>query len=198
MSAYRSEPHGHRGTHRIPRWAAALTLITAFALIPDGRAWVTESDGSGSSQDLAVLYRLGHTYSSAGAAIAGGYVAAAPCTADEDSDAPMHFAHPRLLAEPVIALDHPQVLLFEMRRHGGTRLRAVAYRVGQRAWHSAGNPLRPTLLGIAFELVEHAREEPFYVLAIGVFTTDRWSRFDHRWVQPLASAASSALDCPPS
>jgi hypothetical protein len=173
-----------------------MMLIAAMALVQDGRAWATESDGSGSSHDLVTLYRLGHTYSSEGAATAGGYVATVPCTTEGSSGFRTLFAHPRLLAEPVIALDRPQVLLFEMRPTVGARLRAVAYRVAQRAWHTAGNALRPSLLGIPFELVEQPGEEPFYLLAIGVFATDRWSGFEHSWAP--AYAASNAAGCPPS
>jgi hypothetical protein len=191
-SVRRKEPEMHSGTN----WSVVvLTLIAACALAGEGRAWTTVGDGAAASPGVGALHRVAHSFASTRAALAAGYVEARPCTGNPIDGTHVHYSHPRLLVEPTIATERPQLLVYERRpgrgaqfRPGrGAQLRAVAYRVVHQAWHEAGNGLRPTLFGLPFELVERSGEERFYQLVVRVMVADARALSDDR--PPLGDCA---------
>jgi hypothetical protein len=156
------------GSMACARWIAVVVITSAWMLASQVHAWTTVSDGTAPSPDMGALHRAISRYGGTSAALAAGYVATASCDTDRVVGARTSYGHPLMLSEPTIVLERPQLLVYEARPVGGAQLRAVAYRVGQRAWHEAGNGLRPALFGLRFELVERAGGASFYQLVVHV------------------------------
>jgi hypothetical protein len=173
-------------------WFMVLAVFVAGALVSEGRAWNTHSDGAAASPETGALYRVTSTFASTGPAVAAGYLPASTCPSEFVAGMRIDYAHAHLLDEPIVAIERPQLLRYEMGSGGGLRLRAVAYRVVQRAWHDAGNGLRPTLFGLPFELVEQPGEEPVYQLFVSAITARARAQVEAG--APLADCARAELE----
>jgi hypothetical protein len=150
------------------RRLAVLAFGAACVLTSHAVAWNTESDGAAPTREFGAIHRAMAKYVRTGAALAAGYVLEWSCGAYQDDGMRLHYALPLLLRDGTLELERPQILVYERRGARGIGLRTIAYRVGQRAWHGAGNDLRPTFLGQRFELVDGAGVDPYYQLTVQV------------------------------
>jgi hypothetical protein len=119
------------------------------------------------ARDLATLHAAVAAFADAGQAAAVGYGPASECMSSELGSQGIHYANDALF-EPSVALETPQLLMYEPLADGSLRFIGVEYLVFQQAWHDAGHEDRPTLLGQTFGLNETLLDEPFYLLHVWV------------------------------
>jgi hypothetical protein len=119
------------------------------------------------ARDLANLRSAVAAFADVEQAAAAGYGPASDCMASERGAQGIHYANEDLF-EPSVALETPQLLMYEPLADGSLRFIGVEYLVFQQAWHDAGHEERPTLLGQTFRLNETLLDEPFYLLHVWV------------------------------
>ncbi len=113
--------------------------------------------------DLATLHRAVAAFADVEHAAAAGYAPSSDCMTSEHGAQGIHYANDALF-EPSVALETPQLLMYEPLADGSLRFIGVEYLIFQQAWHDAGHVERPTLLGQTFGLNETLLDEPFYLL----------------------------------
>ncbi len=117
------------------------------------------------ARDLATLEEAVAAFADVDQAAAAGYGPSSECMVSEDGAQGIHFAN-KALFEPSVALEAPQLLMYEPLADGSLRFLGVEYLVFQQAWHDAGHTERPTLFGRVFDLNETLLDEPFYLLHV--------------------------------
>lgn len=109
-------------------------------------------------------------FRSSAAAEMAGYALFGPCFEEPGVGAQgFHFSNDALIGDPAIEALRPELLMYEPRGDGSFNLVGVEYLVFQAAWHDAGNPDPPSLLGREFHLVPDLLEEPFYALHLWIW-----------------------------
>lgn len=98
-------------------------------------------------------------------AVSAGYGPSSECMSGEEGAQGIHYANEALF-EPAVAVEAPQLLMYEPLADGSLRFLGVEYLVFQKAWHDAGHVERPTLFGQVFDLNETLLDEPFYLLHV--------------------------------
>jgi hypothetical protein len=101
------------------------------------------------------------------AARAAGYERASECMAGERGAQGVHYANGALF-EPSLAIDTPQLLMYEPLSDGSLRFVGVEYSVARAAWHDAGHAERPTLFDTTFGLDDTRLDEPRYRLHVWI------------------------------
>jgi hypothetical protein len=119
------------------------------------------------ARELTALYGAVAAFAEVEEATAAGYGPASDCMAGDRGAQGIHYANDALF-EPTVALETPQLLMYEPRADGSLRFIGVEYLVFQQAWHEAGHVGRPTLLGQTFGLNETLLDEPFYMLHVWI------------------------------
>jgi hypothetical protein len=119
------------------------------------------------ARELTALYGAVAAFTDVEVATAAGYGPASDCMAGDRGAQGIHYANDALF-EPTVALETPQLLMYEPRADGSLRFIGVEYLVFQRAWHEAGHVGRPRLLGQTFGLNETLLDEPFYMLHVWI------------------------------
>jgi hypothetical protein len=119
------------------------------------------------AHDLAALHAAVAAFADVDAATAAGYAPSSDCMAGHLGAQGIHYAKDALF-EPSVALQTPQLLMYEPRADGSLRFIGVEYLVFQQAWHDAGRVGRPALLGQTFGLNETLLDEPFYLLHVWI------------------------------
>ena len=119
------------------------------------------------ARDLATLHAAVAAFADVSEAASAGYGSSSECMVSEHGAQGIHYANDALF-EPSVALEAPQVLMYEPLADGSLRFLGVEYMVFQKAWHDAGHVERPTLLGQVFDLNETLLDEPFYLLHVWV------------------------------
>jgi hypothetical protein len=119
------------------------------------------------ARELTALYGAVAAFAEVEEATAAGYGPASDCMAGDRGAQGIHYANDALF-EPTVALETPQLLMYEPRADGSLRFLGVEYLVFQQAWHEAGHVGRPTLLGQTFGLNETLLDEPFYMLHVWI------------------------------
>jgi hypothetical protein len=119
------------------------------------------------ARDLATLHAAVAAFADVEQASAAGYAPASDCMAGNLGAQGIHYAKDALF-EPSVAVETPQLLMYEPRADGSLRFIGVEYLVFQQAWHDAGHVDRPTLFGRTFGLNETLLDEPFYLLHVWI------------------------------
>lgn len=119
------------------------------------------------ARDFTTLHAAVAAFADVNQAAAAGYGPSSECMTSEHGAQGIHFANDALF-EPSVALEAPQILMYEPLADGSMRLLGVEYLVFQKAWHDAGHVERPTLFGQVFGLNETLLDEPFYLLHVWV------------------------------
>lgn len=119
------------------------------------------------ARDLTTLHGAVAAFADVEQATAAGYAPSSECMAGNLGAQGIHYAKD-VLFEPSVALETPQLLMYEPRADGSLRFIGVEYLVFQQAWHDAGHVGRPTLLGQTFGLNETLLDEPFYLLHVWI------------------------------
>jgi hypothetical protein len=89
------------------------------------------------ARDLANLRSAVAAFADVEQAAAAGYGPASDCMASERGAQGIHYANEDLF-EPSVALETPQLLMYEPLADGSLRFLGVEYLVFQQAWHDAG------------------------------------------------------------
>jgi hypothetical protein len=142
------------------------TLSTVEGDTPSTRVHVAQAELT-LARDLAHLRAAVAAFADVEQATAAGYGPASDCMSSERGAQGIHYANEGLF-EPSVALETPQLLMYEPLADGSLRFIGVEYLVFQQAWHDAGHEERPTLLGQTFRLNETLLDEPFYLLHVWV------------------------------
>jgi len=119
------------------------------------------------ARELAALFGAVAAFAEVEVATAAGYEPASDCMVGNLGAQGIHYANGALF-EPTVALETPQLLMYEPRADGSLRFIGVEYLVFQQAWHEAGHVGRPTLFGQTFGLNETLLDEPFYLLHVWI------------------------------
>jgi hypothetical protein len=116
---------------------------------------------------LAALHAAVGGFVDVEAARAAGYERASECMAGERGAQGVHYAN-GALSEPSLAIDTPQLLMYEPLSDGSLRFVGVEYSVARAAWHDAGHAERPTLFDTTFGLDSTRLDEPRYRLHVWI------------------------------
>ncbi len=117
------------------------------------------------ARDLATLHAAVAAFADVDQAASAGYGPSSDCMTSEDGAQGIHYANEALF-EPAVAVEAPQLLMYEPLADGSLRFLGVEYLVFQKAWHDAGHVERPVLFGRTFDLNETLLDEPFYLLHV--------------------------------
>jgi hypothetical protein len=117
------------------------------------------------ARDFTTLRAAVAAFADVDQAASAGYGPSSECMTSEDGAQGIHYANEALF-EPAVAVEAPQLLMYEPLADGSLRFLGVEYLVFQKAWHDAGHVERPVLFGRTFDLNETLLDEPFYLLHV--------------------------------
>ena len=124
-------------------------------------------DAEALARDFTTLHAAVAAFADVDQAAAAGYGPSSECMTSEHGAQGIHYANDALF-EPSVALEAPQLLMYEPLADGSLRFLGVEYLIFQKAWHDAGHVERPMRLGQGFDLNETLLDEPFYLLHVWV------------------------------
>lgn len=122
-------------------------------------------DAAALARDFTTLRAAVAAFADVDQAASAGYGPSSECMVSEHGAQGIHYANEALF-EPAVAVEAPQLLMYEPLADGSLRFLGVEYLVFQKAWHDAGHVERPALFGQVFHLNETLLDEPFYLLHV--------------------------------
>ena len=167
-----------RATRRPTRTSLAAACLAGATLTASATAAVAHGDHApgdhgeqhgepdeGITNDLRTARRATRQLRDVAAAEAAGYQRASDCESDPKYGAMgYHYANPDLVADGVLDIAHPEILVYQADRHGRLRLGAIEYFQPDADQDLATDPDRPWLFEVPFDgpMLGHNPEMPIH------------------------------------
>lgn len=169
-------------THRLARSLAAACVGSAALVAPATTAALTQPHGSQAHhehpdgdadpgahadvrEDLRAARRATRGFTDVAAAEAAGYRRSSDCESDPKYGAMgYHYVNPGLIADGVLDITRPEILVYQRDRHGRLRLGAIEYFQPDADQDLATDPDRPWLFDVPFDgpMLGHNPDMPIH------------------------------------
>lgn len=165
-------------TVSLTAWLAA---GAATALAHPGPDHAESRRGPNATSDLRRARDATRAFRDVAAARAAGYAPTGPCEQDPKyGGMGIHYANPELVADGVLDVTKPEILVYQPARRGKLRLGAVEYFQVDGDQDLATDPDRPALFGLPFDgpMLGHDAAMPIhYDLHVWLYRHNRAGRF---------------------